>query len=137
MRTVILYLILLFSACASAQTVSYGYDATGNRVRREIVISQARQWNAPERQYAEALSRDCDVRLRPWGQQGVILVEATVKTGVVRGAVEAYTVGGVKVAEATLKDGRAEVSLAGSPAGVYVLKITANGKQTNWKVTKQ
>ena len=117
--------------------VRYSYDAAGNRVKREIVISSSpAQGRQRTQTFTDDLSDDYKVKLTN-RNDGTILVGIVSAVGNMNGSVEVYNTSGMRLFTTDVADGQALVSLAGHPSGVYILKIDINGKQTSWKITKQ
>lgn len=139
MKKKALLLSALFPLLGMAQSVvRYAYDAVGNRVRRELVVSQqqAPQQQAPSAQYTDDLSDDYRVRLRS-DASGVVHAEVLSVSGQCDGTVTVYDLQGQQVTACRIADGSAEVDLGGSPAGVYILHIEIGNKSTDWKIIRK
>jgi len=121
-----------------ALPVRYSYDAAGNRVRREIVMSSAPSMSPKKsNSYTDKLSNDYKVKLYPSAQNGTIRVEIISATGMNDGTVEVFSTSGMRVLTCTINDGMAVVDLNNRRSGVYILHICVNGKETDWKIVKQ
>lgn len=132
--------ILLFSliSCSlgmSAQTkIGYNYDAAGNRVKRELVLSRSQSQESKRSvAYSDVLG-DHQIQIVPNSKSGKVKVAAL--DGKLQFSVMVYNVSGQNVQ--TLKDvrGQAEVDLSNNPNGIYVLVLEVGQEKTTWKIMK-
>lgn len=130
-------LFSLLSCCLgmSAQTkIGYSYDATGNRVKRELVLSRSQSQEAKRSvAYSDMLS-DHQIQIVPHAKSGKVKVSALdSKT---QFDVMVYNVSGQNVL--ALKDvkGQTEVDLSNQPNGIYVLVLEIGQEKTTWKIMK-
>ena len=130
--------MLLCATGSFALPVRYSYDAAGNRVRRERVVSSSRSKTPePETYYTDDLSDDYKVRLYPSSSDGTVRVEIISKLAVPEGNREVYNTSGMKVLTCRIDEGMAVVNLGNHRNGVYILNIDIEGKKTSWKITKR
>lgn len=130
--------MLLCAMGSSALPVRYSYDAAGNRVKRELVVSSSRsKKTAPNTYYTDDLSADYKVRLHPSSSDGTVRVEIISKLAAPEGSIEVYTASGMKVMTCRIDEGMAVVNLGNHRNGVYILNIDIEGKKTSWKITKR
>lgn len=132
------FLLLSFLSCSlgiSAQTkIGYSYDAAGNRVKREIVLSRTQSQEAKHAvAYSDMLSEH-QIQIVPNSKSGKVKVAAL--DGKLQFSVMVYNVSGQNVQ--TLKDvrGQAEVDLSNNPNGIYVLVLEIGQEKTTWKIMK-
>lgn len=135
-----LIFILTLSFVAYAQSpVSFAYDAAGNRVKREIILS--RSMLSPDTPDENPENTFFDTV----GQRTVKLTGIspnTVKIEILGyepsddAFAEVYTLGGVMLISQPVRDAVAEIDISAEPAGTYILKVSVNGQQTTWKIAK-
>lgn len=138
MKKKALLLSLLFPLLCTAQSVvHYAYDTAGNRVRREIVISQQQAPNLLTRSadFSDEVAGGTRLKIRVTGS--TIRVEAPSADREEEGSVTAYSLSGTKVGYSVFDGGIAVTDLNGSPAGVYILHIEIGNKSTDWKIIKK
>lgn len=131
----LLFSLLSCSLGMSAQTkIGYSYDAAGNRVKREIVLSRTQGQEAKHAvAYSDMLSEH-QIQIVPNSKSGKVKVAAL--DGKLQFSVMVYNVSGQNVQ--TLKDvrGQAEVDLSNNPNGIYVLVLEIGQEKTTWKIMK-
>ncbi len=136
-RKLISFITLVIAISGFSLPVRYSYDAAGNRVRREIVVSSSPSLS-PKKQttYTDNLSEDYKVKLHYTGNSQ-IRVEVIALGNIPEGTLEVYSASGIKVLATTIEQGNALVDLGSHRNGVYVLNINIDGEQTSWKITKK
>jgi len=118
--------------------VSFAYDETGNRVKREFSIS--RQGKAASRStddttYYDAVG-DCTVKISH-DSSGLINVSIIDIGKEDKASIDVYTLGGMLVFTQGTPDALTVVDISNQPYGIYILKVVVNGIQTVWKITKK
>lgn len=119
----------------SAQTkIGYNYDAAGNRVKRELVLSRSQSQEAKRSVAYSDVLVDHQIQIVPNSKSGKVKVAAL--DGKLQFSVMVYNVSGQNVQ--TLKDvrGQAEVDLSNNPNGIYVLVLEVGQEKTTWKIMK-
>ncbi len=140
MRTIILALIgVLASVSVRAEDVWYGYDACGNRVRREVVVDEYNKSlyaGEEKRNYTEEQLGEVRVRVYPNPTEGQLKV-VLWSEGEIEGSMEMYDMQGRRVAEIRRAEKENVMDISSEPSGVYVLKMEVNNKKSTWKVIKK
>lgn len=119
----------------STQTkIGYNYDAAGNRVKRELVLSRSQSQEAKRSVAYSDVLVDHQIQIVPNSKSGKVKVAAL--DGKLQFSVMVYNVSGQNVQ--TLKDvrGQAEVDLSNNPNGIYVLVLEVGQEKTTWKIMK-
>lgn len=134
----LLFSLLSCSLGLSAQTkISYSYDAAGNRVKREIVMSktqnQAKQTSAS---FSDMVA-DRQIKISPNPTKGNLRIEVADGTTVEKGEVEVYSLGGIKITSAPIYNKVAVVDISQSANGIYILRVSIDGSSTSWKIIKE
>ena len=140
MRTIILALLgVLTSVAVWAEDVWYGYDACGNRVRREVVVDEynKRLYAGEEKKsFTEEQLGAVKVRIYPNPTEGQLKV-VLWSEGEIEGSMEMYDMQGRRVAEVRRAERENLIDISAEPSGVYVLKMVVNNKKSTWKVIKK
>lgn len=137
-------ILMLFAACltilsAIAQNwVGFAYDEAGNRVRREITISQgSRSMDKSEdneESYYDVLG-DRTVKVTQNGS-GIFKVAILNMESDDECYIDVCSLGGVQVFMETHCGAETLIDLRDRSNGVYILRVVINEKQTIWKITK-
>lgn len=131
-------LAIISVVITDAQRISYAYDADGNRIKRELVIP--RTVNAGGR-----ASENIESYYDPMGEH-TVKFEATangkINISVINfseqdnGTIDVYSVNGMVLLSSDISDTLTVIDISSQPHGVYILRVTVNGEQTTWKITK-
>lgn len=139
-RIVFLSAVLAVFVGLNAQNrVQFAYDQAGNRVKRELVITHnarsAKKAATREEAYFEDLG-ERTVKISSNGS-GIIKITVLHMHTEDEGNVEVYSLSGSEVLNRSLSSVETLVDISDKPKGVYILKVTLNGKVTTWKITKK
>jgi len=146
MKTRFLFLIIItigVLCCrqAQAQGVSYGYDASGNRISRVITIPPLKAPKAAppveEKVYSEVL-KDFSVKIYPNPTKGELTVEIGQLPEGKTASLWLYGLQGKLILQRTgLHDGSEHLNISHHPTGVYLMKIATQDSSTEWKIIKK
>ena len=139
--TILIILLLLLTANAniSAQTVSYGYDDSGNRISRTIVIQNQVKVAAPTENptvYSEMLS-NIRLNIYPNPTDGWLKVEIQGMAEGQTANIMLYNLSGQLIVSLKEITDFTEIDISSQPAGTYLMKIIAGEYQTEWKIIKK
>lgn len=134
-------LILLFFAFAcgvvAQRKVSFGYDASGNRISRTLLLTRCAEEVCDTEAYHEEIADAYDVRIFPNSDgKRVRVIVSAITSGKVRGTISVYTNGGVLVAMQEVSNSGNDIDLGNCSDGVYLLNITVGKRSTTWKIVK-
>ena len=135
-------LLLLPFVSVAQNKIGYGYDAAGNRVKREIVmvspkgIAKSEAFQSRNQIYVEAL-REHTVSISPNPTEGDLKVRVQGLTESDKCAWGIYTNQGKLIMTAKATDGGADININNQPSGIYLLRITINNQSTTWKIIKK
>lgn len=148
-KSIVLLLLSLvmtgFSVChAQNATVVYHYDNCGNRVERllefiKIVDDKGREDSDDGKGWltmAEDSIGGIPLSLYPNPTSGKFTLSFSAETPPAVQA-ELCTAGGVVIEARSVKSTAEEFDLAGKPAGIYLLRLTAGRNTQTWKIIKK
>ena len=134
------FLLTLISGQASAQSVHYSYDAAGNRIKREIVLtrSESEPRHALKKSmashYSETLSGKT-LRIYPNPTHGMLKVELSGLTDSDRCQMRLLNNSGQQL---FISEGpSATINISSQPNGVYLLHVILNDEKSIWKILKK
>lgn len=134
-------LLLLFSVSdLRAQGVSYAYDASGNRVSREVVLSQAKSLEEGDMSSVAEVFQTLQVHVRADGSSGRVEITITGVGGedISSASAIAFAAGGTRIASvAFASDGMAYIDLSTRPAGVYLIRVRCGRYDQTWRIVKK
>ena len=127
-------------AQAQAQAETYGYDVSGNRIRRVITLpSQApkAESTGEEKIYSEVL-KDFSVNIYPNPTKGELTVEIGQLPKGKTAMLGLYSAQGKLILQKKgLHDGSEYLNISNQPAGIYVMKIATQDSSTEWRIIKK
>lgn len=133
----------LLPLVSSAQgRIGYSYDAAGNRVKREIIMSapmaMSRQKNLDfdEQSFSDMVSGR-SVKIHPNPAEGTLKISLPGLKEADVCSIDVYTLRGVHILTQAVKTDNVSVDISSQPAGVYILNMTINNNSTTWKIIKR
>lgn len=139
---ILLSLTLLPIALSAQKRMRYMYDASGNRIRREIVMekmaTRAKKQSSmsQERMFAEVIHNHA-VKIPPNPTEGILSVSIGGLNKNDHCTVGVYTIPGIEILRTQAHADEVAIDIRHQPAGVYLLRITINEKSTTWKIIKK
>ena len=135
----ILFLTVAAVPCLAQQrgTVSFNYDANGNRILRQIEIGGGRGEAATATIGAMESHEPIEVALYPNPTEGRFSVGIANAESGERVRATVTTVTGEVLCDKTVADQTTEFDLTSQPAGIYLLRLTVRGESQVWKVIKK
>jgi len=131
---------LLCCRQTQAQAVTYGYDASGNRISRVITLaSKAPKADTTddENVYSEVL-KDFSVNIYPNPTTGELTVEIEQLPEGKTASLRLYGLDGTLILQKTgLKGGSEHLNISNQPAGIYLMRISTQDSSTEWKIIKK
>ena len=139
----ILFPALLFVGMLKAQSISFGYDAAGNRVSRTITLlpSQVKQQQdtteAPE-PFVEILDGERQIKIYPNPTKGMLAVEITGGNTDDNIRLSLYSLNGTQLQSFQSAIGTTlQVDMSAYAPATYILRLRAGDKPTEYKIIKQ
>ena len=143
-KTILLSLLwLCFCTLLYAQTqdtITYRYDAAGNRISRTIVLSAKSAAVQPVEEQTEVYTEvfaDIQLKIYPNPTDGLVKVEISNLPEGQTAQIWLYAMSGQLIT--TYKDisDAVTININDQPAGVYVMRIVAGTFRTEWKIIKK
>ena len=131
--------LISFPDAASSQTISYGYDLAGNRIKREIVLSTYGDNSrkvVPKSSFAESLS-DKTIKIYPNPTKGMLKVEIGGWTDTDNGSLTFFNSNGVCLISKPLVEPYETLNITEFSPGIYFMKIKIHDNETTWKIIKE
>lgn len=129
--------MLLASLTSSAQSITYSYDAAGNRVSRGVTVSRMRKQERKTLNLADGNDLEGKVRLTGDSRTGSVTVEIIGHRTGDRCEVSLYALSGEDLLQFQLSEPSVTFSLGSYPDGIYIVSVTLNGESEAWKITKR
>lgn len=139
---ILFYLTLLPTVSFAQDRIGYSYDASGNRVKREIVMpvpkAMAKQQNfSSDNQSFSDMLRDHSIKIYPNPMKGALKICISGLKGTDKCSLEVYTTLGMQILAKKVESDNIDINISNQPNGVYLLQIVINGRSTTWKIVKQ
>ena len=152
---------LSYGQAQAQNQVTYGYDASGNRIKRVIVLpskspsppaetemeTEAKTETETEAEpkteeqvepkiFSEML-KDFSVRIYPNPTKGDLTVEIQSLPDENTATLRLYSMSGNLILQRTGVRNIETLNISNQAAGIYILKITSGDSSTEWKIIKQ
>lgn len=134
MKYLITILILLISITIQSQTITYSYDACGNRISREIILS--RSIETSEKSFEEKLSENTII-IYPNPTEGILKIEIKERGQTGNQSITVYDSNGGLIRNTAITSSITEIDLSNCANGIYVLIISYNNETSTWKILKK
>lgn len=137
---VIAFLLLIgINNMAAQNKVHYGYDASGNRTSRTVVLSKSMAKAAQNRQKSySGAEGSYNVKVYPNHTDSRVRVTVSDKTGgKVSGLIAVYSTGGAFITKQKITESGNDIDLSGKQNGLYILHITVGNSVSVWKIIKE
>lgn len=128
-----LLFLLTFPPISNAQTpIGYSYDAAGNRVKREIVLSR----NSRRSQRLTDITETYTLSVFPNPTQGLVHIESQDLHDK-ECEITVHNAAGDQVCKTTMSQGSADIDLSQKDNGIYLTTVVAKGIKRTWKIVKK
>jgi len=138
-QTLILVLSFFITLIVSAQTISYTYDASGNRIKRSVITlrSAVAENEKPEPGLFCDSTVLFNMNVYPNPTHGELKVQLKGKEETLFYELSLYNNAGVLI---TRQKGTKEyfsLDLSDKPKGLYLLRIRCKGEIQEWKIIRE
>lgn len=141
MKNLLLFSLLLYFSfpVLGQERIGFAYDSAGNRVKREVVLSRSMSADVSDdngrNSFFDTLGEK-NVKLT--GTSGWILkIEILGYESDDDACVEVFSLDSIRILSRPVKDATDKIDISGHIAGIYILKVPVNGRQTSWKIAKR
>ena len=134
------YLALLPVVSSAQDRIEYSYDASANRIKREIIMQPPKakqQTFETEGQVFSDMLQEHDVKIYPNPTDGIMKVRISGIKNTDKCSLAIYTMRGDRVMLDERQQYNFDVNISNQPAGTYLLRITINNQSTTWKIIKK
>lgn len=119
--------------------IAFAYDASGNRIKRELVITQKKVAPGNHAEVNENFYDSIGEKSVTLTSDGSGIVQITISdfNGDDIGHVSVYSISGINIIDLGITESHLCIDLSSSPKGVYILSVIINENQTTWKIRKK
>lgn len=135
----LLSLALLPLTIFAQNKIGYSYDAAGNRVKREVILTSARRQASSSNKseiYSDKILAH-SVTIAPNPTEGALKVSVGGLNVNDKCSLGVYSVQGAQILTKEVKENSVDIDIANQPAGIYMLRITINNSSSTWKIVKK
>ena len=122
------------------QSLSYAYDAAGNRIGRTIVLetraSKALQ-NQTDSIFFHEMLAEKQLKIYPNPVLSELTLSITGYQSSMSGEFSILTLGGALLKKGKIQSEKTIINMGSYQSGTYILNIQLNGQPTSWKIIKQ
>lgn len=119
----------------SEDIVEFTYDASGNRIKKEIILTKTRSAEASQPFFDQVDNQKIIIYPNP--TRGQLMVEITDQSDILSGTLTVLNLKGQIVAKQTINQKQINLNISNEPSGTYILHININGKISTWKIIKR
>jgi hypothetical protein len=141
MRPIQLFLLLFLSlGVQAAGTISYTYDAAGNRTSRTYKVSAAVQMKKPFEEpvpIEEEKVGERTIRVYPNPTKGALGVEILGGDDKEKIRIQLYNIKGTQIQNLPVYSGINTINMFDCAAGTYVLRLVSEKETIEYKIIKE
>lgn len=122
-----------------SQYVSFGYDAAGNRIKREIILETHNNdlKKAPKKAFVSETLSDKTIKIYPNPTKGILKIEIVGWTETDTGSVAMFNAGGTRLLSTPLTESTLTLDITGYTSGLYLMHIKLGENETTWKIIRE
>jgi hypothetical protein len=141
----IIYAAISFNIASAQTKIKYGYDNSGNRKSRNIIVMQSAiadsagtlQKSAPQKQVFMDNVGEQKVLIYPNPTRGQLSVEIQGANEETKIELYLYSLSGNLLVSISPASSSTPIDLTKHPIGTYILKVKVGSKTSEWKVVKE
>lgn len=142
-----LLLVVLLSIICVGKTmaqVSFRYDSNGNRTAKEIVLSSLKNNELSDPEFVDDdfsvfddKIEDTSIKIYPNPTKCFLRVDIQNNDSDIYGYIEILNSVGKSINKTSHISLENQIDLSNQPEGIYLMRISINGKISTWKVIKE
>lgn len=141
MNSKTIFLWFSFLSCSlglcAQNKIGFSYDESGNRVKREIVMTPSlNKAKSQSASYFDMVS-DRQVEISPNPTEGQLRVEILNGDSSMDGEAIVYSSSGAKVATCPISNRASDLDISSCANGIYILRVNIGDSSTSWKIIKK
>lgn len=138
-KILLLFIIILCTLPSYSQTLTYGYDLAGNRIKREIVMPSNDNSikKAPGKAFVSEMLSDKTIRIYPNPTKGILKIEIANYEASDNGEIALFNFNGTRLQFHPISEPLTLLDLSGYDSGLYLMHISINGNESSWKIIKE
>lgn len=129
------FLLLIPILLSGQNTVKYTYDASGNRVKREIVLTKSAVETRSDF-FTEELAKRT-IKIYPNPTEGQLKVEVSDFEECKSVGLTVVNMQGQIVLKKKMNSATDDLDMSGEASGLYILQINIDGENSSWKIIKK
>lgn len=137
MKRLILGLFFILPLSVFSQTLSYSYDAMGNRIAREIVMSKSAAPPKDTTSYVSEVFSERTVKIYPNPTKGQLKVNISIQEGQEAPVLKIYSSSGQLIHSVKATSSITSLDISSHPNGLYLLHIIIGKEESTWKIIKK
>lgn len=135
MKILIFLLLIIPLSIAGQNKLKYTYDAAGNRIKKEILLTSTRSEEVSTTVFTEEFSKNV-VKIYPNPTQGQLAVEISDAEKAKSANLTIFNLQGKIVTKAIVISNITNLDISSEPSGVYILQINIDGTLSSWRIIK-
>jgi hypothetical protein len=135
-------IVVLLSINLLSQTISYEYDANGNRIKREVIVLNTKSSiienvsDSIENPSLYVINKE-DFKIYPNPTKGNLKIDISSQVNIDNIYINIINVKGQKIYERRDVSMSYNLDLFSQVNGVYILNVIVNDKKYSWKIIKE
>ena len=136
--SVLLFAILLIQTSSYAD-VQYSYDASGNRIKKEIVLNTKQSIQTVDENIkpASEMLSERNIKIFPNPTHGILKIEINPLEKEDNSIIAVSKMSGQLLIQFDNVESSTEMDLSQYANGLYLLQIVINGENSVWKIIKE
>lgn len=118
--------------------IHYTYDATGNLISREIILSTTKSFleTNPTPFFTDQIAERI-IKIYPNPTKGQLVVEVSGIQDIKTGNLIVYNMQGQTILNKKISESQTYLDISSHPNGIYILHINIDGKKSSWRIIKE
>ena len=138
-KILILFLAIFVNFNSFSQSFSYSYDASGNRIHREMVELKSMESITDTGATKPVVTQmgEMSISVFPNPTAGALRIEITNLPDNAQGSLIVWNLQGQELLRINSISSNLVADLSTQPSGNYIMRINVGGVQREWKIVKE